>query len=65
MLCCKLYYDVYGVDCIPPHASEDDARHVFLTARIQMHRQHVPCNDIAHSISHATITLNVVIAFWK
>lgn len=21
----KLYYNVYGVDCIPPHASEGDA----------------------------------------
>lgn len=42
----KLCYNVYGVDCILPHASEDDAYHVFfffLTACVKMYRQHMLC----------------------
>lgn len=34
----KLYYNVYGVDCIPPHASEDDTYYVFLCQDAQAAR---------------------------
>lgn len=44
------YIMMYGLDCITPHASEDDAYHVFfLTTCDKMHRQHVLCIWMSHN----------------